>query len=100
MTIEAPLEDPAYEPRYRPIDGRPNPSVKRWAPASQLRWFRRFWGSDEMPTLKTSDAGDYYCSSVEHRGGCCDSCLEDIEYDSSYKIDGHCCCRALKANAR
>lgn len=91
---EAPLEDAAYEPVARPINGRPNPLVKKWGPRSQLRWFKRFWGSDAMPTLSTADANEYHCSSLEHKGGCCGSCIEDYEmgYDD---LGEHCCCRAL-----
>lgn len=47
-----------------------------------------------MPTLRPSDAADFYCSSTEHKGFCCETCLDDVEqgYDN---IDGHCCCRGL-----
>jgi hypothetical protein len=92
---DSPLNNPAYNPAHRPILGHPNPTVAKWAPASQLRWFARFWGSDEMPTVYSKEAADYYCSSIQHKGGCCESCMEDIEYDSAYAIDGACCCRAL-----
>lgn len=88
------LDDPAYEPVHRPVGGRPNPVVAKWGARSQVRWFARFWGSEEMPTLRPSDAADFYCSSTEHKGFCCETCLDDVEqgYDN---IDGHCCCRGL-----
>ena len=96
MSTHAPLDDPRYEPRYRPLDGKPHPVVKKWGAASQLRWFQRFWGTDEMPTLYAADVADHYCSSVEHKGSCCDSCIEDREYGFD-AIDEHCCCQALRA---
>jgi hypothetical protein len=85
----APLDDPAYEPLYRPEAGRPPAVVARWGPASQLRWFRRFW--PEMGPLPEDVLKDFYCHSEEHRGACCSSCLSD-EWDGYLTYDDHCCC--------
>ena len=91
--MSAPLEDPTYEPLYRPINGAPNPIVARWSPASQLRWFKRFWGSDEMPTLSWKESALLHVQSVEHVDQCCSSCLG---YDEEYAPDDHCCCKATR----
>lgn len=87
-----PLEDLDYKPRYLPVNGKPNPAVAKWGPASQLRWFRRFWGTVEMPMLFDGDLADFYCSSTEHKGACCPSCID--EQESGYFYIDDCCCRA------
>lgn len=88
----APLEDPAYEPKHSPIDGRIPDVVARWAPRSQTRWFQRF---GKQLGRQRHDVWDrYYCTSQEHRGLCCTSCEQD-SYDD---LDGHCCCEGIRAS--
>ena len=31
-----------------------------------------------------------------HEGDCCESCLQDFDYDPGYRVDDECCCRAFK----
>lgn len=86
-----PLEDPKYDPVHKPIDRRPPAVVAKWGPASQLRWFRRFW--DEITPVKESELADFYCHSDQHRGPCCASCISE-QWDGYYYTDG-CCCLAV-----
>jgi hypothetical protein len=88
--VPAPLEDPAYEPVHRPVNGRPPEVVARWGAASQLRWFRRF--RDELDPMPAEDWAPFYCSSAEHRGLCCYSCLDELE--AGFRYTDSCCCRA------
>ena len=91
-----PLEDPSYEPAvHPPVNGAPNTDVGKWGPASQMRWFRRFWGTPEMPTVLPSDAALYYCQSLEHRGFCCESCIDDA-LEGYWDLAEDCCCRATR----
>lgn len=85
-----PLEDPDYEPRHRPVNGRPPDVVAKWGAASQLRWFRRFPGL----RLTYQEWDSFYCESAQHRGLCCESCLQDAEW-GFLDSDDHCCCRAI-----
>jgi len=39
------------------------------------------------------DWDEYYCDSVEHRGLCCFSCIDDYEYGDGHS-DDDCCCRS------
>lgn len=94
MTSGYPLEDLLYQPRTLPVDGKPNSVVAKWGPPSQLRWFRRFWGSPAMRMVTAEDAAKFYCSSLEHLGLCCASCQDDeIE---GYFYTEHCCCLAIE----
>lgn len=89
MTL-APLEDPAYEPKYPPVDGRVPDVVAKWGPRSQVRWFRRF--RDHLTIYWNS--ADYYSETEHHRGGHCDSCAQDAA--AGYQDLPHvCCCVAL-----
>jgi len=97
MTL-APLEEPAYEPRYRPENGRPPAVVAKWAPRSQLRWFRRFY--DELTAMRFEEWARFYCESVEHRGICCVSCRSDEDYFGWPVYDDHCCCVGYRASKR
>lgn len=87
-----PLEDPDYEPRHPPVDGRIPDVVARWGKASQLRWFQRFAG--ELNPLENFAA--YWVTSEHHRGVCCGSCLGEFEdgyQGGGVMADGYCCCR-------
>jgi hypothetical protein len=88
--VLAPLDDPAYEPVHRPVNGRPPAVVAKWGAASQLRWFRRF--RDEL-VFPLDEWEQFHCSSPAHRGLCCVSCLEEREA-GYYDTDG-CCCMGL-----
>lgn len=35
-----------------------------------------------------------------HEGDCCESCLQDFEYDPGFRVDDECCCRAFKDHLR
>lgn len=85
----APLDDPAYEPAHPPVDGVPPDVVRKWGPRSQMRWFSRF-GRDLKPQPYSFWA-EFYCSSEQHRGGCCVSCIEDGEV-----YEDACCCQGLR----
>lgn len=41
---------------------------------------------------------DFYVHSLQHRGLCCSSCLDDEEYLGQPNFDDKCCCRAIKLN--
>ncbi|MER6350647.1 hypothetical protein ABT186_02025 [Streptomyces sp. NPDC001634] len=87
----APLDDPAYEPKHPPVGGRIPDVVAKWGPRSQLRWFRRF--RDQLTAYW--DSYDYYSETEHHRGGCCDSCMEDAA--AGYEdLPDVCCCYALR----
>lgn len=95
-TPVAPLDDPSYEQTHRPTpDGGIPPGVERWGAPSQLRWFLRF--RDEMRWQAwTGSAWRYYCDSAEHRGLCCDSCLNDQD-EGYYDTWPRCCCRSERS---
>lgn len=86
----APLDDPRYEPKYPPVNGGVPHVVSMWGPRSQLRWFRRF--RDQLDA-RWVDWARYYCISLEHRGGCCVSCLDD-EMEGYGGYGSGCCCLA------
>lgn len=86
----APLDDPRYQPQHPPINGAVPWVVNRWGPRSQLRWFRRFRDSLDTRWVQWDC---YYCVSVEHRGGCCVSCLDE-EYAGYGGSASGCCCKA------
>ncbi len=87
-----PLEDPDYVPQHPPVNGQIPDVVAKWSPASQLRWFDRFAKQLKPQSARVWDR--FYCSTVKHRGGCCDSCIEDREY--GFDLDDDCCCRVFK----
>ena len=89
MSERAPLDDPTYMPEHPPVDGVIPPVVARWGPASQRRWFRRFWR--ELADQQGWDS--FYCSSEYHLGSCCYSCGDEAEMGSGVAQDGWCCCR-------
>lgn len=91
----SPLEDPTYEPAHQPVRGGVPDVVARWGPRSQLRWFDRFRAG--LNPQRAEYWSRFYCSSLQHRGGCCPSCLDD-EWNGYRDWDeGTCCCRrALK----
>lgn len=94
MTVLAPLEDPNYQPVYRPQRGFIPPIIAKWGPRSQLRWFRRFSG--QIGPQKPDVWKQFYCSSEAHRGQCCDSCMGDLDEGyREYYEDGYCCCLAV-----
>jgi hypothetical protein len=89
----APLEDPSYVPAHPPTSDRVTPDVvAKWGPRSQLRWFVRF--RKALRPRRPDWWARFYCSSVQHRGLCCDSCLDD--YDAGYDEPNgdRCCCRS------
>ena len=89
----APLDDPAYVPQHPPVNGTVPDVVAKWGPRSQRRWFRRYNG--QLQAMPHSEWARFYCSSEEHRGLCCGSCLDDDEMGYGSGID-ECCCYALK----
>ena len=93
-----PLEDPTYVPEHPPVDGKIPPVVEKWGAASQLRWFDRFW--DDLDPQPRSVWLRFYCSTVAHKGGCCNSCVEDSTMGYEDGDGGYCCCRELAARAR
>jgi hypothetical protein len=90
----APLEDPRYEPKHPPRGGYVPAVIDKWGPRSQLRWFVRF--RRQLNPLPTSERARYYCDSLDHRGWCCDSCMDDWGEGYSSPPDGTCCCKGLK----
>lgn len=83
----APLDDPAYEPKHPPVNGWVPDVVAKWGPRSQLRWFGRF-----RDQLAYWDPGNYYSETEHHRGGHCDSCMQDAAMGYRDLPDGYCCC--------
>lgn len=95
---KAPLNDSAYEPRHVPINGRIPAVVERRGPASQLRWFNRFWDAINWRSWQHAgeDPAGYYVHSAIHPGPCCAGCMSDEEYTGQPVHDGVCCYRALR----
>jgi len=94
MTDRAPLDDPAYIPEHPPINGIIPPIVARWGPASQRRWFRRYWGQ----LVREQAWGGFYWSSEHHVNGCCERCGEaPDEWFPPIPLDDWCCCRDERA---
>ena len=85
-----PLEDPTYTPEHPPIGGIVPDVVAKWGPASQLRWFTRFQG--QIKPMPITEWARFYCESEQHRGICCQSCIDDGDTWQ----DGICCCITLK----
>jgi hypothetical protein len=94
VSVLAPLEDPTYEPAYRPQRGFIPPVIAKWGPRSQLRWFRRF--EREIGEQKPDVWARFYCSSEAHRGTCCNSCIGDWEEGYDDRPEGMCCCKAAR----
>jgi hypothetical protein len=91
----SPLEDPTYDPVHKPADGQVPYVVEKWGPRSQLRWFDRF--RSELRPQRAEYWARFYCSSLQHRGQHCPSCLDD-EWDGYRDWDpDRCCCRAYRA---
>jgi hypothetical protein len=91
--VTALLLDPTYEPKHPPVEGRIPHVVEKWGPRSQLRYFQRFWA--EIKWGSYEEQWRYYLHSTQHRGPCCESCLQDKEM--GYDIGtGDCCCRAIQ----
>lgn len=95
MTMH-PLDDPAHVPLNPPVDGQIPDVVSRFGPATQIRYFRRFW--DDLGVLTEERLRDYYCHSIEHRGACCSSCIAD-EWDGYDYGGSGCCCRSTRQEA-
>lgn len=89
-----PLDDPRYVPEHPPVNGIIPDVVAKWGPRSQTRWFNRFIG--EVKPMRTEEWARFYCSSEEHRGGCCVSCTADQD-EGYYDLPGYCCCKAIPA---
>jgi len=73
------------------MSGEPPEGLESLPAEKQVVWFR------EHPTLMmTMQEWDrYYSSSVQHRGQCCWSCMDDR--DAGYADDPeNCCCIALR----
>lgn len=97
MTTRTPLEDPAYQPAHPPLPGGSIPAVvERWGPRSQLRWFTRYNG--QVAPRRVQDWERWHCESVDHRGLCCPSCVEDDGTEWGW-TGGGCCCRSMKDGA-
>jgi hypothetical protein len=92
----APLDDPAYIPQHQPDRGTVPDVIARWGPRSQLRWFRRFGG--QLRPQPAAYWDPFYCSSEDHRGDCCVSCIADQE-EGYGSVDGACCCRGIPGEA-
>lgn len=90
-----PLENLDYVPLHPPVNGKPPVVIKLWGPASQLRWFERF---EDQLKMTYREWAQYYCCSVEHKGGCCDSCKDDEEWQGYPNFDSACCCRSTKGD--
>jgi hypothetical protein len=94
-----PLEDPTYEPVHKPEQGRIPAVVAKWGPASQLRWFRRFWPS----LVRPQNLSEFWCTSEHHKGPCCGPCegeFEDGYQGGGVMADGWCCCKDGRASWR
>ena len=109
--MNAPLDDPTYEPVHKPVRGRVPEVVARWGMRSQLRWFRRYARDlqaqrDKLQWVPSrsrpgryeregesgwTPIGEYWCHSEHHKGPCCYSCEEESAY--GVMQDGWCCCR-------
>lgn len=90
---DAPLNDPAYDPVHKPVNGRVPDVVIRWGKRSQLRWFERFWSLLlDQRRLLTMDLSEYWCDSEHHKGLCCGSCESEFEDGFGVMMDGWCCC--------
>lgn len=87
--MTAPLEDPSYDPVHRPERGRVPAVVARWGPASQLRWFRRFWPA----LVRPQNLSGFWCTSEHHVGPCCVSCDSELQDGFGVQVDGWCCCK-------
>jgi hypothetical protein len=90
----SPLEDPSYDPVHKPIDGAVPSVVEKWGPRSQLRWFNRF--HDQLRPQPTEYWRRFNCSSIQHKGNCCPSCLDDQWYGYDSWSEEHCCCRGYR----
>ena len=100
----APLDDPAYDPMHKPVDGVVPDVVAKWGPRSQVRWFDRF--HRQIKAMPPQEWNRFYCESVQHRGQCCMSCIEDAregycDWDRPTDPlrpveDERCCCYVLK----
>lgn len=53
-----------------------------------------YWEAHPETRMPLSMWEKYYCSSIQHRGFCCSSCLSDEEYLGMPNFDDKCCCRA------
>lgn len=64
----APLNDHRYEPQHPPTPGGGIPwVVKRWAPRSQIRWFRRF--GHHLAVLPLAEWNAHWVDSLSRIGG-------------------------------
>lgn len=89
LMVDAPLNDPDYEPKHPPVNGQIPDVVTRFGMRTQIRWFARF--GEQLG--RRADWGNYHCQSEHHRGPCCGSCQWEFEEQSGVMMDGWCCCR-------
>ena len=90
---KSPLNDRQYRPVNLPVNGKAPEGIEKWGPKSQVRWFHRFYGQ----VLGTHAYwNDYYIDSTQHRGLCCESCMEDEQNGYRDWDEEVCCCRAMK----
>ncbi|MFF8406914.1 hypothetical protein ACF06P_35465 [Streptomyces sp. NPDC015684] len=87
-TILALLDDPTYQPKHPPVDGRVPAAVARWATASQLRWFRRY----RHHLAHGQDLAHLHTESPHHTDWCCAPCQAEYEQGRGVMTDGWCCC--------
>lgn len=94
----APLDDPDYQPEHPPTRGGGVPDViAKWGPRSQNRWFRRYSG--QLAPMPHARWDLFWVHSDQHRGLCCDSCIEDENDGYGSMRPEHCCCKGFRADA-
>lgn len=72
--------------------------LKPWDITGAVRppWRVRFWRAVTFAKRrgKVIDWDRFYCSSEQHRGDCCVSCMSDAEEGYRDWDEGKCCCKA------
>lgn len=92
--VVPPLEDPDYDPAYKPVAGKAPSVIAKWGAASQRRWFERFRNDVKMTHQEWDQ---FFVNSSEHRGLCCESCMTEEEHFGVPVFDDHCCCNGSRA---
>lgn len=94
LTADTPLNDSTHEVQYPPVNGDAPDVVEHWGAASQVRWFARF--AQQLQPRKHDHWDRWYVESVEHKGKCCISCIQDKAEGYGDDIES-CCCEGLRA---